>query len=431
MMFIVINTDEEDKIIDFLKTQDNEKTQYIMLNNADQIQIGTKQKRTRKQSGVSVVQPQVEDTYSSSDCFITKNAKSYEEYLNAIRQKILEPNRLSEEEIREIGYEYVNYIRENKRYDSKFIRCHLLNAQTSWHLDRIHQTETSLAYKQYRELYYLITESLNKQGIKADLRRPRSVDNLHFSFSFFSRPTFFDIRLPISDLVYSHSACGLLNKHFYPVLYYLDNFDIEIKSKKLQRFLDCYKAALDLYGLQYNESSHNLYIASKPDAIFISDSITHCAYTFGNQTEYYCDGLKVPQWLYEAKKEDNLDSNLIEELENVDVRTIFIKKVGIEKFIEKGILIDSYRNYPENEWWAKSEYRLIDMKEILVKKIVTWGSKTKIEKFDYAPFLCMKNQTTGDYHLEGVSPDCRNLYDALKMRYHLLDLPSFEIKNIK
>lgn len=43
----------------------------------------------------------------------------------------------------------------------------------------------------------------------------------------------------------------------------------------------------------------------------------------------------------------------------------------------------------------------------------------------------MKNQTTGVYHLEGIHPSCRTLYDALKMRYNGLNIKDFEIKDIK
>lgn len=44
-----------------------------------------------------------------------------------------------------------------------------------------------------------------------------------------------------------------------------------------------------------------------------------------------------------------------------------------------------------------------------------------------------KNQVYlhGEYHLEGVSSACKNLYDALKMKYINLDLSKDEIKNIK
>ena len=96
-----------------------------------------------------------------------------------------------------------------------------------------------------------------------------------------------------------------------------------------------------------------------------------------------------------------------------------------------GKIIDTFENYPDNELWAKSEYKLIDMKKILIKRYSNNNKTVRTSKYNYAPFLCMKNQTTGEYHLEGVSPDCKNLYDALKMRYKGLNLPEYDFKEIK
>ena len=117
----------------------------------------------------------------------------------------------------------------------------------------------------------------------------------------------------------------------------------------------------------------------------------------------------------------------------MSISIIHFLEMTEDKFINKGNIIDTYENYPDNEWWAKSEYKLIDMKNYITDRVIkeSTGRIIDITHPRYAPFLCMKNQTTGEYHLEGVSPDCRNLYDALKMRYKDLDLPSYEIKDIK
>ena len=82
-MFIIIKTDEEDEIINYLKTKNIKKTQYFLLNNTEEIQVN-KPKRSKKQAidSVNIVQPQtVVKTSSESDCFITKNAKSYDSTL--------------------------------------------------------------------------------------------------------------------------------------------------------------------------------------------------------------------------------------------------------------------------------------------------------------------------------------------------------------
>ena len=70
-----------------------------------------------------------------------------------------------------------------------------------------------------------------------------------------------------------------------------------------------------------------------------------------------------------------------------------------------GKKVDSYINYDqeENPWWWKSEYELWDM-----------GSVFELE---YQPYVKMKNQTTGIWHVEAVSPACRTLVAAIKERF--------------
>lgn len=411
-MFIIIKTDEEDEIINYLKTKNSKKTQYFLVNNTEEIQIN-KPKKTKKQTidSVNIVQPKtVVQASSESDCFITKNAKSYEEYCNAIRKKILEPNNLSDREIIDIGYEQLNFLNKTTNRDRGLYID--FRGHNSWLQDY-----TDIFSNQYRNLYYLIEESVktDKNILKKSILTYGHLD-----------PMFPDINLPLSKNRYKYCSSGLLNRSFYPVMYYLDTFDIEVKDKKLKRFLDFYKRSLDVLGLQYYKDIDHTNIVPKPSEIFISNDITHCKY---NQ-EYYCDGIKVPQWLYETPKE-NLNPEQLKEISNADVRTIFIKKFGIEKFIKQGKIIDSYENYPDNEWWAKSEYKLIDMTYVIIDKIIKESTRFRNKTHPYAPYLCMKNQTTGEYHLEGVSPNCKDLYDALKMRYKDLNLPNYEIKDIK
>ena len=73
------------------------------------------------------------------------------------------------------------------------------------------------------------------------------------------------------------------------------------------------------------------------------------------------------------------------------------------------------------------------MKEIIppTEMIDEILNEVKYKQVKYAPFLYMKNQTTGIYHLEGVHPNCKTLYDAIKMRYKDLSLPIYDIKDIK
>ena len=234
-----------------------------------------------------------------------------------------------------------------------------------------------------------------------------------------------------TDSNYFLSNCGALNMRFYKLIYYFDFLGIPIKDTRLKEFWKFYKRTMGVYAIGYTSNwwKNAINVIPKPNEIFIENGVTHCVYG----DDCYCDGIKTPRWLYNTKK-DNLKISDFNKLTNTDHRTVFIKKAGIEKLIKKGTVIDSYENYPENEWWAKSEYKLIDMRKILVKKIAKnrhSGKITRREYYDYAPYLCMKNQTTGVYHLEGVNPKCKDLYDALKMRYKDLNLPDYEIKNIK
>ena len=50
---------------------------------------------------------------------------------------------------------------------------------------------------------------------------------------------------------------------------------------------------------------------------------------------------------------------------------------------------------------------------------------------EYAPYLLMKNQTTGAYHIVGISPEFHNFVDALKMRHKLQILDDIKVKDIK
>lgn len=171
----------------------------------------------------------------------------------------------------------------------------------------------------------------------------------------------------------------------------------------------------------------------KPDEWRIENNDTKMYYRYGNKEKYFFGRIEVPKWLYVTTAEElNPKDYLL--LENADVRAEFVRKIGIDRLVELGTVIDTYENYPDNEMWVKSEYKIIDMHEIIPprKTVNQFGNKIGNAKpFTYAPFLYMKNQTTGVYHLEGVHPRCRTLYDAIKMRYNGLNIKDFEIKDIK
>ena len=335
--------------------------------------------------------------------------KCCEEFNKYLRETILSPNKLTEDEIKELCHEVIYWLGgEPKKLDIK------IGIQRLWSTDWEYRLEGT-----WRRLVDIIDQyTQTKHNIKP----------------WDEKDTDFD---PISDLGLilpfngrASSLGGALNTRFYKLIYYFDFWGVPIHNLRLRSFWKFYKKTMGVYaiGIKSDPWSRCIRVIPKPDEIFIKDEVTHCKY-FGN---YYCNRIKSPKWLYDANKDD-LKISDFSKMTNVDLRTVFIAKAGLEKFIKKGKIIDSWENYPDNEWWAKSEYKLIDMSKILVKEVVRNydGKSRKIRYYDYAPYLYMKNQTTGAYHMEGVSPDCKDLYDALKMRYDLLDLSEYKIEDIK
>lgn len=116
---------------------------------------------------------------------------------------------------------------------------------------------------------------------------------------------------------------------------------------------------------------------------------------------YALNGVIVPEYLV-MTPEGQLDIEFWKKEKNADVKAEFIRKFGVERMAHMGKVVDSYRKY-NNEWYKKSEYELIDMSGIFTS-------------LKYQPCLKMKNQTTGIWHMEFVSPDCRTIDEAIRFR---------------
>ena len=103
---------------------------------------------------------------------------------------------------------------------------------------------------------------------------------------------------------------------------------------------------------------------------------------YRNGNEEYCtwEGGKyaVPPKIYKTKIEDlNLDDLLL--LKTNDLRREFLKRNNIVALAKFGEVIDTYENYPENDSWIKSEYKIIDMHKIVPAKSVGFcGTKPMI-----------------------------------------------------
>ena len=125
------------------------------------------------------------------------------------------------------------------------------------------------------------------------------------------------------------------------------------------------------------------------------------------------NGVTVPEYLAMTNSGE-LDIQKFHDEKNADVRTEFIRKYGVDRMLDLGKQLDTHENYDE-EWWTKSAYELWDMASIF-------------EGIDYAPHLKMTNATTGVFHVEAVSPECRTIRDALKERFGGRDLDIIAIK---
>jgi hypothetical protein len=117
---------------------------------------------------------------------------------------------------------------------------------------------------------------------------------------------------------------------------------------------------------------------------------------------WHLNGIGVPRWLIETPAEA-LKLEQFNSLKNADQKAEFIRKAGMVKMKGYGETIDKWDRH-NDPWWAKSEYELLDMGKFM--------SETGFQK-RYCPYIWMKNQTTGVYHLEGIDPKCKTIGEAL------------------
>ena len=349
-----------------------------------------------------------------------EKARKIKPWQDFLFEKTFEPNKLTNEQIEELCMEfYENFILSNKRRlkdYSKHPSVKIIEELEWWRPWR-YGVYGSRGYKQIVDNYL------------------KSIDD--------EINTTYKIDLPFTDPVYLSGAYGHINRknNFGGIvqygienyrIYYINFEGLKI-SKKNQKFWDWYQKSFDVVAMYYDKDTNTCHVIKKPDECKIEDNNTKMYYRYGNKEKYFWGWLEVPKWLYVTPVEElNPQDYLL--LDNADVKAEFLRKIGIDRLVEFGTVIDTYENYPDNEIWTKSEYKIIDMHKILPprQQVDPWGTVIGKEKpFTYAPFLYMKNQTTGVYHLEGIHPHCRTLYDALKMRYNGLNIKDFEIKDIK
>ena len=216
------------------------------------------------------------------------------------------------------------------------------------------------------------------------------------------------------------SCCGTHDAHWLAYYKFL-NDECNIDLSILEGLLECAKHCG--WFIPYKDIC---LVSPKPKQInTIINSGRHILHGDGKPAIYYCEdfqiwalnGIRVPRYLAETPA-GLLDIEFFKKEKNADVKAEFIRKYGIDRMVNMGKVVDTYANY-NNEWWAKSEYKLVDMASIF----------TSIK---YAPHLYMRNQTTGVYHLEAVTPDCKNIPEAIsKVRWKGRDITQFTTVDIK
>lgn len=349
-----------------------------------------------------------------------RKSKPWQDFLY---EKTFEPNKLTNKQIEELCLEfYENFILPNKRRLKNYSKHPFVKIieELKWWFPWRKDISGSRGYKQIVDNYLKSIDDEIGISNSAILDLP------------FTDPVY--INLPYGHLINRNNNFGGIvqyGKENYRI-YYI-NFEGRKLSEKNQKFWNWYQKSFNVVAMYYDKHTNTCHVIKKPDEWKIEDNNTKMYYRYGNKEKYFLRRFEVPKWLYVTPAEElNPQDYLL--LENADVKAEFVRKIGINRLIELGTVIDSYKNYPDNEMWAKSEYKIIDMHKILPARqmVDNWGfPRGKAKTFTYAPFLYMKNQTTGVYHLEGIHPRCRTLYDAFKMRYNSLNIKDFEIKDIK
>lgn len=108
---------------------------------------------------------------------------------------------------------------------------------------------------------------------------------------------------------------------------------------------------------------------------------------------HFLNGVAVDENLVTTPAE-KLDPSIVLSEKNAEVRREIVRKIGIERVMSKlnAKILD-----------AVGEYELLELPQIE-------GMRTR------AVYLKMKNPSIGTYHVEGVSPDCKTVKDALRFR---------------
>lgn len=126
-------------------------------------------------------------------------------------------------------------------------------------------------------------------------------------------------------------------------------------------------------------------------------NLTGAAMSFRDDYSLYSFwGRRVPEeWA--TKSADEMTTEEFASIRNVEQRSVYLRKMGIEKMESLGRKLDVDT--------SPNEYALIDLQE-------------EIGADRAAPYLFMTNPSTGARHAEAVSHECQTVADAINWRAH-------------
>lgn len=173
--------------------------------------------------------------------------------------------------------------------------------------------------------------------------------------------------------------------------------DVKLPAETLKSF-EAWKATSSL-SLIYPYEGFCV-VSKKPQEINLKGGVLHkdggasVSYADGFNC-YHLNGVAVPQSIAEIPGEQ-LDCKLLLTLDNAEVRRELVRKVGMERIIDKlgGEVIDKE---------VERKYELIRFKALKVNG-------------DYPVYLKMVNPSIGCYHVEGVPSNVRTVMEAIHFR---------------
>lgn len=198
--------------------------------------------------------------------------------------------------------------------------------------------------------------------------------------------------------------------------FFVDNDIIEFENKELYKYIDSLMAMPGFIVL----IDKVLYCSENAVNISYQNDQLHCddgpaiRYKTGRGV-YSLHGVRVPKELVMTPAEE-LSVEFFKNEKNDEVKAQFIRKAGIDKLESYGKVIEV------------GEYAFKRNKDGIIQKIKCDPTKDKRYTYvlldmsaiytavDYAPHLKMYNPSTGEHHLEEVSPDCKTVQQAFDFR---------------